>query len=324
MQIKGKFILVTGGAGFIGSHITDRLLLEGARVRILDDLSNGDMTNIPDSDQVELQKGDIRNESHVKKALEGIDLVFHEAAQINPARAVKDPVYDFEVNARGTLNLLLASVRKGVRKFIMASTNTYGDANTRVMSEKFSTLSEPRSLLSPYAAAKVSAEAYLKTINDEFGMPTVRLRYFNVYGPRQTTRSESGVIAIFVEQILSKKPITIFGDGTHTRDFVNVSDVVEANMLAALKERANGEVFNVGTGIETSVVKLAKLLIRIIGTKVPIKYAPSRAADFGRAKADLEKTNQVLGFHPKTDLKDGLVDYVHWFRTNKKNEGITS
>jgi UDP-glucose 4-epimerase len=319
MQVKGKSVLVTGGAGFIGSHIVDRLLLEGAYVKILDDLSNGDITNIPNTKKVEFQKGDIRNDNDVKRALEGIDLVFHEAAQINPARAVKDPVYDFEVNARGTLNLLLASVKNGVKKFIMASTNTYGDASTGLMSEKFSTLSEPRSLLSPYAAAKVSAEAYLKTINDEFGMPTVRLRYFNVYGPRQTTKSESGVIAIFTEQILAKKPIAIFGDGTHTRDFIHVDDVVEANILAALKEQINGEVFNVGTGIETSIIELAKLIIKITGTNVPIIHAPPRAADFRRAKADLEKTGKFLGFQPKINLQDGLVDYIHWFRTNKKN-----
>jgi len=318
MKIKGKSILVTGGAGFIGSHIVDRLLKEGAYVRILDDLSNGNLVNVPNADKVEFQKGDIRNDSDIRRALEGVDLVFHEAAQINPARAVKEPIYDFEVNARGTLNLLLSSVKCGVKKFIMASTNTYGDTDTESVSEEFSTLSEPRSLLSPYAAAKVSAEAYLKTINDEFGMPTVRLRYFNVYGPRQTTKSESGVIAIFTEQILSKKPITIFGDGTHTRDFIHVSDVVEANMLAALKEQANGEVFNVGTGIETSVVELAKLIIKITGNSVPIKHGPSRAADFKRAKADLRKAKKALGFQPKTNLQDGLKDYVNWFRDCKK------
>ncbi len=320
MDVKGKSVLVTGGAGFIGSHIVDRLLLEGAFVRILDDLSNGDLANLQDLAKVEFQKGDIRKKEDVEKALDGIELVYHEAAQINPAKAVEDPVYDFEVNARGTLNLLTESINRGVKKFIMASTNTYGDANVESMKEDFSTLFERRALLSPYAAAKVSAEAYLKAANDEFGMPTVRLRYFNVYGPRQTTKSESGVIAIFTERTLSNKPLVIFGDGTKTRDFVYVSDVVEANILAALRNDVDGGVFNVGSGKETSIAELAKLIFDVIGRNVPIKYAAARAADFSRARAELTRSRLVLGFEPRIRLKDGLRAYVKWLSANMKRK----
>jgi len=314
LENRGKFALVTGGAGFIGSHIVDRLILEGARVRIIDNLSTGNIANVPRSDNVEFQDGDIRNRHHVKAALEDIDIVFHEAAQINPAQAVEDPLFDFKVNAMGTLNLILESINSGVRKFIMASTNTYGDTNSEVMSEDFSTLFEKRSLLSPYAAAKVCAEAYLKTANDELGLSTVRLRYFNVYGPRQITKSESGVIAIFTKQALLGRPITIFGDGTQTRDFVYVNDVVEANMLAAKNEQANGEVFNVGSGEETSIMELAKLITKITGKNIPIIHGTDRVADFKRAKADLRRAEQVLGFHPKTGLRNGLKIYIEWLR----------
>ncbi len=312
MEIKGKFALVTGGAGFIGSFIVDRLILEGARVRIMDNLSTGSIANIPRSDDVEFQKGDIRNIHHVKAALEDIDIVFHEAAQINPAKAVEDPLFDFKVNAMGTLNLILESINSRVRKFIMASTNTYGDTNSKVMSEDFSTLFEKRSLLSPYAAAKVCAEAYLKTANDELGLPTIRLRYFNVYGPRQLTKSESGAVAIFATHALLGRPITVFGDGTQTRDFVYVDDVVEANLLATKNVQADGEVFNVGSGEETSIMELARLIIKITGKRVPIIHKTTRVADFKQAKADLRRAKQILGFCPKTNLKNGLKIYIDW------------
>lgn len=314
MEIKGKFALVTGGAGFIGSHIVDRLLTEGARVRILDNLSTGNKANIQRSPDVEFHKGDVRNRSTVKNSVKDIDVVFHEAGQINPARAVEDPLFDFEVNALGTLNILLESIDSGVKKFIMASTNTYGDANTETMSESFSTLFERRSLLSPYAAAKVCAEAYLKTCNDEMGLSTVRLRYFNVYGPRQLTKSESGVVAIFAINALKNKPLTIFGDGKQTRDFVYVADVAEANILAAKNEKANGDVFNVGTGKETSIMELAEIVKKITHSNVPLVRSTSRAADFRRAKADLRRSTEILSFHPRTELRSGLENYINWLR----------
>ena len=313
MNLKGKLALVTGGAGFIGSHITDRLLREGARVRVLDNLSSGSPANL-DRKRTDFCQGDVRDEDDVKKAVDGVDVVFHHAAQINPARAVENPLEDFEINARGTLNLLWASRRAGVKKFLLASTNVYGNAAPGDLEESYPTLAARESLLSPYAASKVCGEAYLKVFNDELGLETVRLRYFNVYGPRQTIKSESGAVAIFTLRALAGKPIIIFGDGTRTRDFVYVGDVVDANIRAAREDDAAGGVFNVGAGIETSINELAELVIAAVGSRVPVEHTKERSADFIRARADLTHSKKVLGFTPEVPLREGLSSYVEWCR----------
>jgi UDP-glucose 4-epimerase len=309
--------LVTGGAGFVGSHLVERLLQEGAFVRVLDNFSTGDIRNIePFLDRIELIEGDIRDKDIVRKAIESVDIVYHQAAQINPAKAVEDPIFDFDVNVTGTLNLVFEAHRQKVKKFIMASTNVYGNAQCELMREDLSTLALKDTLLSPYAAAKVSAEAYLKVLNDEFGLPTVRLRYTNVFGPRQLSKSESGVIAIFVKAALHKRPMTIFGDGTHSRDFVYISDVVNANILAALYDEASGDVFNVGTGVEVSVKELALMINQITGAEVPILFTQDRAADFVRVKADLGHINAVLGYEAKVNFEEGLREYIRWCQAN--------
>jgi len=319
MDLKGKLALVTGGAGFIGSHIIDRLLWEGARVRVLDNFSTGNTDNINPS-RVDLLRGDVRDERDVSQAVRGVDVVFHHAAQINPARAVEDPLEDFEINARGTLNLLWASLKAGVKKFIMASTNVYGNAEPGELAESYPTLSTRESLLSPYAASKVCGEAYLKVFNDELGLPTARLRYFNVYGPRQTIKSESGAVAIFTLRVLAGKPIIIFGDGTHTRDFVYVGDVAEANIRAAREDNAAGGVFNVGTGIETSINELAELVIDATGRRVHVEHVKKRSADFVRARADLTLSKRVLGYESGTTLSEGLQWYVSWCRGKNQRQ----
>jgi UDP-glucose 4-epimerase len=313
IDIRDSHALVTGGAGFIGSHIADRLIKEGAKVRILDNLSTGNISNV-NLELTEFIQGDLADDEVLRKALDGVDIVFHEAAQINPARAVEEPLFDFKVNAEGTLKLILHSLRANVKRFIMACTNTYGDAEVGEMSEDLSTLAVKRSLLSPYAASKVCAEAYLKVANDELGLPTVRLRYFNVFGPRQLPKSECGVIAIFVQNALAGKPLYIFGDGTYTRDFVYVDDVVDANLLAAKNENVCGAVFNVGTGIETSVNELAERIKQITNSKVPIIHTDSRAADCRRSKADLTQSRRILGFEPKVGFEEGLRRYVQWYQ----------
>lgn len=310
-------MLVTGGAGFIGSHLVDKLIERCGRIKVLDNLSTGDISNL-NMKEIEFIKGDVTAEDDVRKAVQGIDIVFHLAAQINPARAVIDPLGDFEVNARGTLNLLVNCKNMGVEKFILSSTNVYGNAYTQTMTESFSTLYRRNSILSPYAASKICAEAYCKVFNDELGLSTVRLRYFNVYGPRQTTKAESGVVAIFAESALSGRPLHIFGDGTKTRDFIYVSDVVQANILAAEKKEANGEAFNVGTGVETSVLDLAKMILEITGANLPVLHTTPRAADFRRAKANLTRAKQILGFEPKVRLHNGLAKYIEWCRNRHK------
>jgi UDP-glucose 4-epimerase len=312
MKLKGSNILITGGAGFIGSHIADRLLAEGAHVCILDNLSTGRRENLPA--KAAFVQGDIRDSRIVAQVMRGIDIVFHEAAQINPAKAVEDPLFDFDNNVKGTLVLLLAAQEAGVKRFVMASTNVYGNADLSKLPESFSTLAERGSLLSPYAAAKVSAEAYLKVASDELGLPTVRLRYFNVYGPRQLAQSESGVVAIFTINACANKPLSIFGSGNQTRDFVYVDDVVEANILAVRRDRAVGGVFNVGTGKETSVTEVAELVREQTGEAVKIKYVKVRRADFQRAKADLRLVHKVLGFKPKVTLREGLKRYIRWYK----------
>jgi UDP-glucose 4-epimerase len=304
---------VTGGAGFIGSHIADRLVGQGARVRVLDNLSTGTLANV-NLDRVEFVEGDVTDEKCLKDSLQGVDLVFHEAAQINPARAVVDPLFDFRVNAEGTLKLVLACIQAKVKKFVMACTNVYGNANVPAMSEDLPTLSVRGSLLSPYAASKVAAEAYLKVANDELGLPTVRLRYFNVFGPRQITKSESGVIAIFAREALAGKPLQVFGDGEQTRDFVYIDDVVEANILAATVDEASGGVFNVGTGVETSINAVAMKIRAMARADVPILHNDLRAADFRRARADLTTSRRVLGFEPRIGIDEGLKRYVEWCR----------
>jgi len=313
MRLRGKSVLVTGGAGFIGSHLSRRLLREGARVRVLDNLSNGNLDNLP-AREIDFINGDVRCPDDVAGAVRGAEIVFHLAAQINPVRSVQSPVDDFEINARGTVNLLETSLRSGVNKFVFASTNVYGNAFREKMPESYPTLKEAGSLLSPYAAAKVSGEAYCKVYNDERGLKTVRLRFFNVYGPRQTTRSESGAVAIFTRRALSGKPIIIFGDGTRTRDFVYVDDVVEANIRAVREDKAAGKVFNIGTGIETSIKHLAEAVRTTAGSTVPIEYSPQRAADFQRARADLTLSRSVLGYKPAVEIHKGLERYVAWVR----------
>jgi len=313
MKLSKKSVLVTGGAGFIGSHLVDRLLDRCERVRVLDNLSTGNTSNL-NMTEIEFVNGDVTDGKSVKAAVKDIDVVFHLAAQINPARAVGDPIGDFEVNARGTLNLLVNCKSANIEKFVLSSTNVYGNANTHTMAENFSTLFERNSILSPYAASKICAEAYCKVFNDELGLPTVRLRYFNVYGPRQTTKTESGVVAIFAKSALFGKPLQIFGDGTKTRDFVYVSDVVEANLLVAEKDEVNGEVFNVGTGVETSIKDLARMILEITGADVPIVHLVLRAADFNRAKADLTRSKQILGYESKVNFRDGLTEYIDWCR----------
>lgn len=317
MDIKGRRVLVTGGAGFVGSHLAERLIREGAHVRVLDNFSTGDRRNLSEIIRgIELVEGDIRDREVVRKVVEGVELIFHEAAQINPAKAVQDPMFDFEVNVWGTMNVLLEAHKRGVKKFVMASTNVYGNANVSEMSECFPTLFESNSLLSPYAAAKVSAEAYLKVANDELKLPTVRLRYTNVFGPRQLSKSESGVIAIFMKAALKGKAMQIFGDGTHSRDFVFVSDVVEANILSALHDEANGNVFNVGTGIETSINELAELINVMTGANVPVVHVEDRAADFVRVKADLTRVGKIIEYTPKVTFREGMQKYIEWCQNN--------
>jgi UDP-glucose 4-epimerase len=312
VKLSGVKVLVTGGAGFIGSHLVDALITLGCQVKIIDNLTTGDKNNI--NSQAEFFLGDLRNQEDVNCAVAGVDIVFHQAAHINPAQAVQDPIFDFEVNARGTLYLLNAAHKAGVRKFLLASTNLYGDAVHRhkKIGEDVPILSMPRALLSPYAASKASAEAYLKVFNDEFGLPTVRLRYTNVYGPRQKSKGGSGVVAIFAERALRNYPLSVFGSGNQTRDFVYVDDVVRANIQAAFCEQSNGEIFNIGFGKETQVIELAQKIISITNSQSLIEYLPERVADFQQVDVDVTHARQTMAWKPLISLDEGLTRYINW------------
>jgi UDP-glucose 4-epimerase len=310
-------IVVTGGAGFLGSHIAEILSKKGCEVTILDNLINGfkeNISHILNEDKVIFIQGDVRDFKTCMKVLEGADVVFHEGAQINPVLAVKNPFYDFEVNARGTLNMLEAARRKDVKKFILASTNVYATPKYLPVDEN-----HPIDLLSPYAASKLSAEGYCIVYNNTYGLKTVRLRYTNIYGPRQrSTKNESGVITIFIERALNGLNPIIFGTGEKTRDFIYVTDVVQANLLAAELEKSAGEVFNVGYGKETSINMLARLILKVTGREdLKIVYDPERTADFERCIADISKARKILGFNPQVSLENGLKRTVAWWRTQK-------
>ena len=305
-------ILVTGGAGFIGSHLVDRLLDEGFKVWVVDNLYTGQMENLIQhrgKKGFRFVEGDIRNFELVKKIVRGVDAVFHEAALVSVTRSVENPLLSNETNVTGTLNLLKACVDARVKRFVYASSSSvYGETETLPKHEDLATMP-----LSPYAVSKLAAENYVRVFHDVYGLETVCLRYFNVYGPRQTYGPYSGVISIFINRLLEDQPPIIYGDGEQTRDFTNAQDVVEANMLALSAQNAVGEVFNIASGTAITVYELAKMLQRITGREdlKPI-FTEQRAGDIKHCSADISKAEKVFGFHPKIKLNEGVSKLVEW------------
>jgi len=305
-------ILVTGGAGFIGSHIVDRLLTNGFEVIVLDNFSTGRMENLAHHQgrkNLHIVKSDLRELESVKTALVDVDVVFHEAAMVSVVRSVENPLITNEINVTGTVNLLKACLDAGVKRFVHASSSSvYGDIETLPKREDLSP--QP---ISPYAVSKLAAENYVKVFHEVYGLETVCLRYFNVYGPRQAYGPYSGVITIFMNQLRSNQPPTIYGDGTQTRDFTYVQDVVEANLLAMMNKNATGEVFNTAAGVPTTINQLAKLLLEIMG-RINLKpvYQSPRLGDIKHSYADISKARRILGYEPKVSLKEGLEKLVNW------------
>ena len=322
MPLDFSEILVTGGAGFIGSHIVDRLLDEGFKVRVLDNLSTGEKKNLAahqTKKSFQLIEGDIRNFDLVKKTVKGVDAVIHEAALVSVTRSIENPLLSHEINVTGTVNLLKACVDAHVKRFIYASScAVYGDTETLPNNENLT----PKPL-SPYAADKLAAEKYAKKFHNVHGLETVSLRYFNVYGPRQKYGPYSGVISIFINCLLENKPPTIYGDGEQTRDFINVKDVVEANMLALSKRKAVGEVFNISTGEATTLNKITETIQKIMGkTDLKPVHAEPRPGDIKHSYADISKARKNLEFAPKVHLEKGLRQLVKWYNahlTKQKN-----
>jgi nucleoside-diphosphate-sugar epimerase len=296
---------VTGGAGFIGSHLADRLISEGFEVNVLDDFSTGCLENIKDylnCPSFRLIRGDVRRRGVVREALRDVDYVFHLAAIASVPLSINKPKLVSEVNVSGTLNLLWESLRFNVKRFIFTSSCAiYGEPAYMPIDEE-----HPTNPVSPYAASKLSAEHYCRTFHKTYGLETVILRLFNAYGPRQERSPYSGVIAKFIDALKSGRVLTIFGDGEQTRDFIYVDDVVDALILASRHSECAGMTFNIGSGIETSINQIAYKLIKIFGSNIKPIHLESRAGDVRRSYANISKARNILGFRVNTPLEAGL------------------
>ncbi len=310
-----KRALVTGGAGFIGSHVSDALLAAGWSVTVLDDLSSGKREQVPAAAQFE--QADIRSADAAKLVREGkFDLLCHLAAQMDVRRSVADPSFDADVNIRGSLNLLEAVRASGhPTRVLFASTGgaVYGDFVEPPNLETYEKNPE-----SPYGIAKFAVELYLAYYARVHGLDYIALRFANVFGPRQDPHGEAGVVAIFCQRLLSGTPLTVFGDGGQTRDYVYVGDVARAHVLAASREaipagRVDERGINLGTGRETSVIELATALMRAAGRVTPLEHAAARAGEQRRSVVSIEKAGRVLGWKPETSLEDGLAKTFSWF-----------
>ena len=311
---KNRLYLVTGGAGFIGSHIVETLVNRGEKVRVLDNLMTGKHENIANfEDRIEFILGDIRDFKALGKAVDGDDTIFHEAAIPSVPRSVEDPQLNHDSNVNGTFNLLLAARDAGVRRVVYAaSSSAYGEIGTG--EKKEDQLPSP---LSPYAVAKLVGEYYCQVFPRVYGLETVSLRYFNVFGPRQDPSSPySGVISKFVTTLLNGDRPMIFGDGEQSRDFTYVANVVDANIRAAESADAVGEVINLGVNQRTTLNQLLSELQKIIGTNIAPQYEPPRAGDIRHSLADISRAEKLLGFKPLIGLEEGLKATVDWYRRN--------
>ena len=303
-----KRALVTGGAGFIGSHLVERLLREGRQVIVLDDLSVGLRENVPPG--VQLIVGDVRDANTVDRALAGVGVVFHLAARVS-IRASVDRFYeDAQTNVMGTLSLLQGCAAHKVRRFVYASSmGVYADAPTPDPIPE----THPTEPVSPYGVGKLAGEKYLLCLASVLNVEPVILRYFNTYGPRQSYTPYVGVITIFIKRLLAGEPPVIFGDGKQSRDFVHVSDIADATLLAAQKDVA-GEVFNVGTGIATSVSQIAEMLSGKLNPAICPVYAPEHPGELRFSVPDISKARRLLGYDPRGRLEERIDEVIDWHR----------
>jgi UDP-glucose 4-epimerase len=298
-------VLVTGGAGFIGSHVVDRLVADGCWVRVVDNLSTGRLQNITghlERDKVDFVEGDVRDASVVEKSVEDVDVVVHLAAVTSVPFSVENPSFTFDVNVAGTLNLLRSCAEKKVGRFVFASScAVYGEP-------KFLPLSEghPTNPISPYAESKLAGEKFCLGFHEKKLLRSVVLRLFNVYGPRQGVNDYYGVITRFIERGRRGLPLVIYGDGWQTRDFVNIRDVVRAVSSAIESEYAEGNVFNIGSGKPTSVRELAEAVLESAGLDLQILNEEPRLGEIRHSYADISKAEKLLRYRPKVSLKDGL------------------
>ena len=300
-----KRVLVTGGAGFIGSHLVDRLVHDGCVVRVIDNLSTGSLDNIKghvETGAIDFVKGDICDADFVRENVEDFDVLFHLAAVTSVPFSVENPDLTYQTNLAGTLNLLASYARRRVGKFVFVSTcAVYGEPKYLPIDEQ-----HPSQPISPYAESKLAAERYCLGFHKHDLLRAVVLRFFNVYGPRQGLNDYSGVITRFLERSRQNLPLIVYGNGSQTRDFVAVYDVVDAVISSMEKPGAEGGIFNVGTGSPTSINELAKTVLKLGGADSLISYEAARAGDIQESYADISRTKKLLGYEPKFFLADGL------------------
>lgn len=306
-------VLVTGGAGFIGSNLVDALVAGGHEVRVLDDLTGGYVENVPP--EAEFLEGDVADQSLVRKAVDGAECVFHEAAHRAVLRSVEDPLTTDLANTHGTLTVLKAAVDAGVRRVVHASSSSvYGGAEQVPTPEKAPLI--PRS---PYAVTKLAAEHYCRVFTELYGLETVALRYFNVFGPRQRPDSAyAAVIPLFIEALRTGTPATVHGDGHQSRDFTYVDDVVSANLLAGRQpaEACSGRVFNIAGGKACSLLDLLEMLGSILGVVPELAHTDPRPGDIRRSSADIAAACRDLAYEPRVALEEGLRRTVDWFSSS--------
>lgn len=308
--------LVTGGAGFIGSNLTKALLTSGHTVRILDNFSTGKRENLgPYQERVELIEGDLRSYHIVHEAVCDIEVVFHQGALPSVPRSINDPITTNQVNVEGTLNILDAAKDAGVRRVIYASSSSiYGENPTLPKQEDMTPLP-----ISPYAVAKLAGEKYCQAFTRSYGLETVGLRYFNVFGAGQDPKSQyAAVIPLFITAFLDGGRIQIHGDGEQSRDFTYIDNVVQANMKAAVAEGAAGEVFNVACGERTSLNQILDDLRKVTEVDVDLEYGPDRPGDVKHSLADISKARDILDYNPAVSAQEGLRRSVTWYRTARK------
>ena len=305
-------VLVTGGAGFIGSHLVDRLIKDGLEVTVLDNLSFGQEKNLSfhvGGEDFRFVRGDIRDAGLVSSLVKDVDVIFHEAAIVSVPLTIEDPALAHDVNVNGTLNILMACLNSNVKRFVHASScAVYGNTEVSPQNEGL-----PPSPISPYAATEVSAEGYCKAFHQVYGVETVSLRLFNVYGHRQKLGDYGGVLVKFIDRLSRNELPVIYGDGEQTRDFTYVEDVVEAHMLALNSKSAVGEVFNIATGYATKINKLLNMLADVMDvTPLRPMYAESRLGDVTHSCGDIAKARRVLGWMPRFSLEEGLRKLFEW------------
>ena len=305
--------LVTGGAGFIGSHLAEELLRRGERVRIADSFITGKRQNLAHLSQAELMEGDLADLAVAKRAVAGMDYVLHQAAIPSVPRSVEDPITSNRANIDATLNVLVAARDAKVKRVVYAgSSSAYGNTAVQPKREDM-----PNNPLSPYALQKLVGEQYMQLFTELYGLETVTTRYFNVFGPRQDPSSAySGVISLFTKALIENRPPAIHGDGEQTRDFTYIANVVDGVLRASTASDVSGSVLNVATGGRISLNELFSTLRKLIGSHVSAVYGPSRAGDVRDSQADISRAKKLLGYVPIVSFEEGLRRTVEWYRTN--------